>query len=396
MQKIKRILVLLMCLALFPIVGCQQKEVVQYDGDVMAVVNRETESFAQPVSDEELTQYFSLVNEIGFSLYKENDDKNIVFSPLSLVNLMLDTSEVIPEEFSADIEQIIPNYESYYRVRDYSRNMFDTQDGSRTIWVTNNIVKNINFDAAQSGLFNTFDFYIIDKSSNRKNEMNSYVNEKLGTNASLISTRNSNQCEVLEINNTSLKVQLDCDRFSYKIKSIQTKKQPKQMNCMIAENVTCKIVRYGAQRVMEFDTNMENVVVDIIFTPSAATTIKTAKFEKISQVIQNLDEAGYTTIALVQIPITNKAYNFTSAQCLKTVGAGFVFEEVDESILNGSAVRINQMNEITQLKTSYEKAAEHREDAEEFLQEAVIEYSYTYIIRNKSTGLFMYIGTCDF
>ena len=49
MQKIKRILVLLMCLALFPIVGCQQKEVVQYDGDVMAVVNRETESFVIPI-----------------------------------------------------------------------------------------------------------------------------------------------------------------------------------------------------------------------------------------------------------------------------------------------------------------------------------------------------------
>ena len=90
MNKKNRLSSLIFVLTIF-LCGCGEVS-SKYDGKVTAIINKEVDTFTQPVEEKYVNEYCDKSNRLGFELYINNDDKNKIVSPITLCNTLLDLS----------------------------------------------------------------------------------------------------------------------------------------------------------------------------------------------------------------------------------------------------------------------------------------------------------------
>ena len=215
MNKKNRLSSLIFVLTIF-LCGCGEVS-SKYDGKVTAIINKEVDTFTQPVEEKYVNEYCDKSNRLGFELYINNDDKNKIVSPITLCNTLLDLSNIFDDDFSNNIEKVIPNYKEYIDAKELSKTQLNELYTKRVVWMDYALALKHNTSDINYSTFSDFDFYLVNNMNKNRNEtVNNYVKEKLEIEDDIILDTSGHTLELVGINILNGNIILNSNDVSYK------------------------------------------------------------------------------------------------------------------------------------------------------------------------------------
>lgn len=352
--------------------GCDFNK--KYNDQVTAIVNNEADSFEQSVKEVELENYYKKSNQLGFNLYNEN---NKLFSPLIFSNNIIDLSYVFDEEYSNNLENLMPRFYSYLDAKEFSKTLIPELKSTRTIWLDEDFAKEYYLSSQGLVDFKDFDFYLVhNKESSRSEIINKFVKEKIGLKDFTIDTNEDNICELIDINILESKILLNAN-------SIEENKDK-----IVAKDIICKCIENPDFKAIELPikSNNKNLVIDFICIKD-----KPVSYDNMHDWIKQINYANYIKINTLNLPLIDMTHNYSSDSYFESNIVDFLFDPLRLKNNLDNELFINQINQINKLTLSYEKEL-LRNSAKTSKEEYTINDEYMFIIRDVENNSIIFIG----
>ncbi len=400
MNKKNRLSSLIFVLTIF-LCGCGEVS-SKYDGKVTAIINKEVDTFTQPVEEKYVNEYYDKSNRLGFELYINNDDKNKIVSPITLCNTLLDLSNIFDDDFSNNIEKVIPNYKEYIDAKELSKTQLNELYTKRVVWMDYALALKHNTSDINYSTFSDFDFYLVNNMNKNRNEtVNNYVKEKLEIEDDIILDTSGHTLELVGINILNGNIILNSNDVSYKTDVFQGKDILNEKQYLSANNVSLKYHKENNISIIEFplESNNRSMVLDILISnndENISDVLKTKSYDYLLNLITSVTDKNYVTFKSFQMPIIDNIYNLYNNEYLKESNLGFLFNSTklnigDNKLENISLNQLNQVNKFN-IGVSDKVFIENKEDSFESIK---IDKSFTYIVRDKTNNTIVYIADFD-
>lgn len=401
MKKIS--LTLLTLMVALSLSGCGEVS-SKYDGKVTAIINKETDTFEQPVEEGEIDEYYDKSNRLGFNLYLNSTDNNKIVSPITLSNTLLDLSNIFDTEFSNNIEKVIPNYEKYIDAKDLSKTQLQELYTKRVIWMDYALALKYNTKDINYNTFSDFDFYLVSNmDKNRTNTINSYITEKLGTEEFALSDVDNHDLELVGLNILDGDVILNSTQVSYKTDKFIGKNNISDKQYLEAKDILCKFYVDNNINIIEMpiESNNKSLVIDILVSNTdkyVYDILKDNSYDYLLGLINNVSNRESYSFCSLSIPIINNVYALSDRTCLKEAGLEFLFEPVKLNIGNNKIknITLDQLNQINKISLGVSDKVSLKEKLKSNSVESIsINKPFTYIIRDNTNNVIIYIGDFD-
>lgn len=376
----------------------------KYDGKVTAIINKETDTFEQPVEEEEIDEYYDKSNRLGFNLYLNSTDNNKIVSPITLSNTLLDLSNIFDTEFSNNIEKVIPNYEKYIDAKDLSKTQLQELYTKRVIWMDYALALKYNTKDINYNTFSDFDFYLVSNmDKNRTNTINSYITEKLGTEEFALSDVDNHDLELVGLNILDGDVILNSTQVSYKTDKFIGKNNISDKQYLEAKDILCKFYVDNNINIIEMpiESNNKSLVIDILVSNTdkyVYDILKDNSYDYLLGLINNVSNRESYSFCSLSIPIINNVYALCDRTYLKETGLEFLFEPVKLNIGNNKIenIALDQLNQINKISLGVSDKVSLKEKLKSNSVESIsINKPFTYIIRDNTNNVIIYIGDFD-
>ena len=368
-NKINFFLIVICCVIC--ITGCDFNK--EYNDQVTAIVNNEVDNFEQSVKEIELENYYKKSNQLGFNLYNEN---NKLFSPLMFSNNIIDLSYIFDEEYSNNLENLMPRFYNYLDAKEFSKTLIPELKTIRTIWLDEEMAREYYFSTSNLIDFKDFDFYLVHNQESSRNEIiNEFVKEKIGSTNFNIDTDENNTCELIDINILESTVRLNANKIE------------EQEDEVLVNDIICKCIENPDFKAIELPikSNNKNLVIDFICIKD-----KPISYDNMYDWIKQINYANYIKINNLHLPLIDMTHNYSSDSYFKSDAVNFLFNPL--KLKNSSnELFINQINQVNKLTLTYEKEL-LRNSVKTAKEEYIIDNEYMFIIRDIENNSIIFIG----